>query len=174
MLERALAGRPRSLVVVDLALPRDVEPAVATLSGVTLYDLDAVHGLVGRNLAARRREAETAAELVRREADRLSLWRRELEVAPVLRAFWEQAETVRRSEVARVAGSLSPEERERLERFSAALVRKLLHGPSERLRAASQSAGVTDHLESLRLLFALGERDYESAQVIAMPQRGAA
>jgi glutamyl-tRNA reductase len=174
MLERSLAGRPRSLVVVDLALPRDVEPAVATLSGVRLYDLDAVHDLVGRNLAARRREAETAAELAREEAERLSLWRRELEVAPLLRAVWERAETVRRSELDRVAASLSTEERERLERFSASLVRKLLHGPSERLRAASQTAGVADHLESLRLLFAPGEHEYESAQVIAMPQRGAA
>jgi glutamyl-tRNA reductase len=73
-----------------------------------------------------------------------------------------------------VAAALSSEERERLDHFSASLVRKLLHGPSERLRAASQTAGAVDHLESLRLLFALGDHDREPAQVITMPQRGAA
>lgn len=164
----ALAGNRRPLVVVDLALPRDVEPAAGTLPGVTLYDLDAVHQLVGRNLALRRREASTAAELVRDEVERLQVWRRELDVAPVLRAFWEHAEALRRSELARAARGLPDDERERLEQFSAALVRRLLHSPSERLRAASGTPAAGAQLDALRALFALGE-----ANVVALPQRGA-
>jgi glutamyl-tRNA reductase len=171
--EQALDGRPRALTIVDLAMPRDVEPAAATLRGVTLHDLDAVHELVGRNLAVRRREAEAAAALVRAEAERLQVWRRELDVVPLLRAFWEQAESVRRSELDRASGSLTADERERLERFSASLVRKLLHGPSERLRAASRTPDVGAHLESLRMLFGLVD-EQPAGNVVAMPQRGAA
>jgi glutamyl-tRNA reductase len=172
-LEQALAGRPRTVEIIDLALPRDVEPAAATLRGVTLHDLDAVHDLVGRNLAVRRREAEAAAALVRAEAERLQVWRRELDVVPLLRAFWEQAESVRRRELARASSTLTADERERLERFSASLVRKLLHGPSERLREASGTPGAAGHLESLRMLFALGDAQ-PPANVVAMPHRGAA
>jgi glutamyl-tRNA reductase len=172
-LERALEGRPRALAIIDLALPRDVEPAVATLRGVSVHDLDAVHDLVGRNLAVRRREADAAAALVRAEAERLQVWRRELDVVPLLRAFWEQAESLRRSELDRASRTLTAEERERLERFSASLVRKLLHGPSERLRAASRTPDVAAHLESLRMLFALADEE-RPANVVPMPQRGAA
>lgn len=172
---RVVGGRQRPLLVVDLAVPRDVEPSAGSVPGVAVYDIDAVQQLVSRNVAVRRREAEAAAAMVRGETERFAAWRIGLDAAPVVRSVWRQAERLRREELARVAGALSAEERDRLDRLSASLVGKLLHGPCERLRAACAQSDGAAHVESFRMLFDVaGERHGESDNVIAMPQQGAA
>jgi glutamyl-tRNA reductase len=91
---------------------------------------------------------------VRRETERFATWRRELEAAPALQAVWRQAEELRRAELGRHgAGVLSAAEGERLDRVTASLVRRLLHGPCERLREACAMPGADGHVESFRMLF---------------------
>jgi len=171
-IRRALRSGRRPLLIVDLAVPRDVEPSAAALPGVTAYDIDAVQGLVNRNLAMRRREADRAADMLRGELARFAAWRRELSVAPVVGSVWREAERMRREELARVAGALTPAEQERLDRLTASLVGKLLHGPCERLRAACAEPDGGAHVESFRMLFGVGAG--EPPNVIPMPQQGAA
>lgn len=174
-ISRVVGGRERPLLVVDPAVPRAVEPAAASVPGVAVYDIDAVQQLVNRNLALRRREAETAAAMVRSETERFAAWRVGLDAAPVVTSVRRQAEQLRRDELARVAGTLSAEERDRLDRLSASLVGKLLHGPCERLRAACAQSDGAAHVESFRMLFDVGaEQSDGSNNVIAMPRHGAA
>jgi glutamyl-tRNA reductase len=174
-ISRAAEGRQRPLMIVDLAVPRDVEPSAAAVSGVRVHDIDAVQHMVSRNLAMRRREAQVAGAIVRRETTRFAAWRRELVAAPVVGSVWRQAEQLRREELARVADALSAEERDRLERLSTSLVSKLLHGPCERLRAACGQPDGAAHIESFRMLFDVaGETDGDLADVIAIAQQGAA
>jgi glutamyl-tRNA reductase len=169
LVARVAARHP--LLIADLAMPRDVEPCAAAIPGVTLHDIDAVQQMVGRNLAARRRESQRAAELVRREADRFQAWRHESDAVPAVTSVWRQAERLRREELARVAATLSADERDRLDRITASLVGKLLHGPCERLRAACATADGAAHVETFRMLFGT---DDESAGVVALPRREAA
>lgn len=131
----ALPVRPR--VVFDLAVPRDVEPDAPTV----VRDLESLVASDSFDWAS----AERAAALVRGEVARFSA-RRALE--PVIEAVWRQAEATRREELARL-GPLPAAERERLERVTAALMRKLLDGPSRRLRMT----GDTERLDAFRDLF---------------------
>jgi glutamyl-tRNA reductase len=175
-IRRTVDASQRPVVIVDLAVPRNVEPRAATVPGVVVHDIDAVQRMVGRNLAARRRAAQAAATMTRSEAERFATWRGELYAAPVVAAVWRQAEQLRREELARVAGALSAEERARLERLTASLFGKLLHGPCARLRAASAKPDGAAHVETFRMLFdvaAQGGGD-SGADVIALPRRGAA
>jgi glutamyl-tRNA reductase len=156
-------------------VPRDVDPSAADVPGVTVHDIDAVQQMVGRNLAARRRAARTATAMVHREAERFSAWRRELDAAPAVRSVWRQAEQLRRDELARVADALTAEEHDRLERVTASLLVKLLHGPCERLRAACVGPDGATQVENFRMLFGVGSDGHgEATNVITMPRRGAA
>jgi glutamyl-tRNA reductase len=137
------------LAVFDLAVPRDVEPGAAT----ALYDLEALQARLERNRAVRRADAERAAALVREEVARFADRRRERDLWPVIEAVWRRAEETRREEIAR-CGPLPADELERLERVTAALVRKLLDGPSRRLRTAADR----ERLDAFRDLFGVEER----------------
>jgi glutamyl-tRNA reductase len=176
-IRRAVGAKRRSLLIVDLAMPRNVEPRAATAPGVVLHDIDAVQRMVGRNLAARRRAAQTAATMTRREVERFATWRAQLYAAPVVAAVWRRAEQMRREELARVAGALSADEHARLERLTESLLGKLLHGPCARLRAASVKPDGAAHVETFRMLFDVAAADVGDARatdVIALARRGAA
>jgi glutamyl-tRNA reductase len=114
--------------------------------------------------------------MIRSEVERFAAWRGQRRAAPVVAAVWRQAEQLRREELARAAGALSAEEHARLDRLTAALVGKLLHGPCARLRAALAEPDGAAHVEAFRMLFDVpdeGGGDVE-ADVIALPRRGAA
>jgi glutamyl-tRNA reductase len=132
-LEEAVARRDRPLLVIDLALPRNVAPAVGGLAGVELHDLDAIQAIVGRNSDARRRAAQAATDLLRCELARFAAWRRQAGAEPLVAEMWREAERIRASELASMGG-LTDSERERLDSLTRSLVRRLLHGPAQRLR----------------------------------------
>jgi glutamyl-tRNA reductase len=133
-------------VLVDVAVPRDLDPAIGELDGCTLFDIDALgEGFVGREEDVR--EAEL---IVAEEAARFAEWRRARDAAGAIRDLRQRAEEIRSEELAR-AGSrladLSPRERETVETLTAQIVNKLLHAPTVRAREAGS--------EPLRDLFAL-------------------
>jgi glutamyl-tRNA reductase len=156
-----MADRPdRPMVVVDISVPRDVEASVAGLPGVALFDIDDLERVVEANLNGRRLEAERGEGFVIGAVKGFSAWRRGLSATPAITSLRERAETIRRSELARLEGQwddLSAADRERLEILTKGIVNKLLHEPTVRVRAAAEDGDqdALRHLESLRHLFGL-------------------
>jgi glutamyl-tRNA reductase len=158
-LAKVVARRDRPLLVIDLALPRNVAPAVGGLAGVELHDLDAIQAIVGRNSAARRREAEGATDLLRCELARFGAWRRQAGAEPLVAEMWREAERIRASELARIGG-LTDSERARLDSLTRSLVRRLLHGPAQRLRQGDVHALVDPRaIQAAIAALAAPERD---------------
>jgi glutamyl-tRNA reductase len=159
-IEPVMAGRAgRPLVLIDLAVPRDVDAAVAEVPGVVLHDIDDLDRVVESSMNGRRLEAGRAEELVAGEVRRFSTWRRSVAAAPTIASLHARAEEIRAAELAKAEGrwaSLSPEDRERIEAVTRAIVGKLLHEPTVRLRAAAEAGDGLEHLETLRHLFGLG------------------
>jgi glutamyl-tRNA reductase len=157
--EQAMRTRPgRPMVLIDIAVPRDLEPAIAAVPGVRLYDIDDLERVVERNLNGRIREAERAEIIVQGEARRFAEWRRTLSVAPTIGSLRDMAETIRAGEVAKVTSqldSLTDADRERIEQLTRSIVNKLLHEPTVRLRAAVAEGDGFAHVESLRHLFGI-------------------
>ena len=146
------------MVLIDIAVPRDLEPAIAAVPGVSLYDIDDLERVVERNLNGRMREAERAEIIVQGEARRFTEWRRTLSVAPTIGSLRDMAETIRAGEVAKVTSqldSLTDADRERIEQLTRSIVNKLLHEPTVRLRAAVAEGDGFAHVESLRHLFGI-------------------
>jgi glutamyl-tRNA reductase len=145
-------GRP--LVLIDLAVPRDVEPSVRDCPGIALYDMDDLQRAVARNMDAREAEAAEALVLVREEVARFGDWMASLDVVPTISALRRRAdevvEQVLRENEPRWE-SLSPADRERVELLARAVVSRLLHEPTIRLKDRSSY----HYLHTLRELFAL-------------------
>jgi glutamyl-tRNA reductase len=156
MLERATRERAGRIVVLDLAMPRDIDPAAGGLAPVTLWDIDELHRVARANLDERRRELPRAWAIVRAEAERFGAWRSGLGADQVLRALRRRAEEIRALEVGR-ARVESPDELERLDALTRALVNKLLHEASSRIRQAGGTSAGRAQLEAVREL--LGVED---------------
>jgi glutamyl-tRNA reductase len=152
-------GRP--LLLIDLAVPRDIDPDCAEVEGVTLHDVDDLQKAVQRNASVRRAEAEGASRVVEEEIGAFAAWLGQLEVRPTLAALREHGDAIARQVVAENAGrweSLSEKDRERVEAMAAAIVKRLLHEPTLRLKAADTDQA---HLrvQLVRELFGLEEAD---------------
>lgn len=135
-------GDGRRRVIVDIAVPRDVEPAVGSAPGVTLYDIDDLQVRVGENLETRGREVPAVQSIIEEELARFDAWHRSWTLRPVLSGMHARGEEIRQREVARVLrrlGPVSAELREQIELFSHTLVNQLLDAPSRRLREAGPS-----------------------------------
>jgi len=157
----ARAGAPggRPLRFIDIAVPRDVEPAVRDLPGVTVFDLDDLQRRLARNLDGRRREVPAVEALVEEELRYFEEWRHGAELRPVLAAMHQQSEEIRRREVARALRRLkdcTPEMEEHFHAFSRSLVNKLLHAPTRRLREETDPGRCDAYVRATRDLFGLG------------------
>ncbi len=152
---RARAGRP--LLLMDLAVPRDIEPSCATLAGVTLVDIDGLQAQVARTHRARRMEARRAEGIVEEEIQTFAGWLGGLEVMPTIAALRAQADRM----VAELLAENEPRwealgerDRERVEAMLRAAVKRLLHEPTERVRTLDAD-GRHARLQLLRELFGL-------------------
>ncbi len=160
---RAMRHRgKRPLVLLDIAVPRDVDPAVAANENVFLHSVDALRSVVDRSLARRRGEVERVETIIREESDKLSEWLRGRDAAPVLRKLHEHFERVRVAELEKNLKQFPEAERERVDRVTRSIVHKLLQLPTSRLKDADHdSAAGLGRLEAARQLFALGPEDPE-------------
>jgi glutamyl-tRNA reductase len=150
------ARRRHPLFFIDIAVPRDVDPAVHSLDGCYLYDIDDLEAVVAETLEGRRSEAEIAERLVVEEAERFREWRASLDVVPAIASLRAHAEAIRTAELAKLS-SLSPEERERLDAVTGQLVAKLLHEPTVRMKQAAAEGDGAVYAEAIRHLFGLDE-----------------
>ncbi len=154
---RARKGRP--LLLVDLAVPRDLDPAINELDGCFLYDVDDLEAVVTETLSGRRGEAARAERLVAEEADRFRDWQASLDVVPTIASLRALVEEIRDSELARAGGKLSQREREHVESVTAQIFAKLLHLPTIRMKEAAAAADGVLYADVVRHLFGLGEEE---------------
>jgi glutamyl-tRNA reductase len=160
-------GRP--LLIIDIAVPRDVDPACREIVGVSLHDVDDVQGIVERNASGREAEARRADSLLEAERAGFERWLGSLEVLPTVAALRDRADEIVRRVLAENETrweSLSDVDRERLERMAAAIASRLLHEPTVRIKryAEEEQAHLYVHVyvHALRELFGL---DAETAPV---------
>ena len=155
----AMRSRPeRPLVVVDIAVPRDVEAAVRAVEGVRLFDVDDLQALAERNREARQQEIGAVEVIIEEETQRFQSWLTGNQAAPTIAALRRRAEVTRRAEVARTLArlpGLDAATQARIDAMSRALVKRLLHSPVTRLR----DEGGSRHLDVVRDLFELDEGD---------------
>ena len=146
----------RPLFFIDIAVPRDVDPAVAELDGCYLYDIDDLEAVVSETLEGRRAEAEVAERLVVEETERFREWRASLDVVPAISALRSHAEEIRTAELGKLS-TLPPAELERLDQVTAQIVAKLLHEPTVRMKEAAADGGGEAYAAAIRRLFGLEE-----------------
>jgi glutamyl-tRNA reductase len=156
----------RPLCILDIAVPRDVDPAVGALSNVFLYDLDDLRTVATANIERRRDEMPAVEAVIAPEVEKYWEWLAGLAAVPVLRTFRSEMDRLRAAELAeamRKLEHLSSRDREAIEHFSRALMNKFLHEPSVRLRAAAANGRGLGVVDALRYLFDLRAADASSA-----------
>jgi glutamyl-tRNA reductase len=171
----ALASRgDRPLCILDIALPRDVDPAVGELANVFLYNLDDLQSVVTANLERRRAELPSAEELIGSEVGKYWDWVAGLAAVPVLTAMRDRMEEVRSKELAdamRRLQHLPPAERAVVEELSRTLMNKFLHEPTVRLRAAASNGRGLGIVDAVRYLFGLERRADPDDQPVSPSRR---
>ena len=156
--EVALADRGRRpLLLIDLAVPRDLDPAIAQLPYAFLYDVDDLDETVGTGTAEG--AAARAEAIVNEEAERFRRWQASRGVVPAIAALRGRAEEIRAAEVARAARRFSESDRSAVEALTAQLVNKLLHEPTVRLKEAAAGAEGSAYADAVRHLFGLDDAD---------------
>jgi glutamyl-tRNA reductase len=154
--------RGRPLLFVDLAVPRDVDPALGGLDGCFVYDIDDLEAVVEASLAGRRAEAVRAERVVAGEAERFREWQSSLAVVPAIASLRALAEEIRSHELERSRarlGRLAESDRRLVESVTAQIVNKLLHEPTVRMKEAAVTADGVVYAEVVRHLFGLGEEE---------------
>ncbi len=149
------ARRGRPLFFVDIAVPRDLDPAIASLDGCFLYDIDDLEAVVAETLAGRRAEATRAEQLVAEEATRFRSWQASLEVVPAIASLRARAEEIRQGELAKAEPRLSERERQALDSVTTQILNKLLHLPTVRMKEAAVTADGAVYADAVRHLFGL-------------------
>lgn len=154
--------RNRPMFFIDIAVPRDVDPALNKVEGCFVYDMDDLQQVASQNLASRSREAEAAEGIVSREVERYHDRLGELDGVPTIRALQERAENLRVAELERAAAllaDLTPAQREAVEALTRSLTAKMLHAPMAAIRSAA-GEGDARRLEELRAIYtAAGGRE---------------
>ena len=157
--------RERPLLLIDIAVPRDVEPRCGELEGVTLYDIDDLQAVVARNLQGREDRAAEAEAIVEEEIRRFARWLGQADALPTIAALREQGKAVVDRVLDENAGrweSASPRDRERVEAIARAVAKRLLHEPTIRLRELSEDRSHAT-LALVRELFGLDQADAAGA-----------
>jgi glutamyl-tRNA reductase len=158
--------RFRPLFIIDIAVPRDVDPRVDSLRNVFLYDMDDLQKVSRENLAARERAVADAEHIVELELDELERWARSVELTPTIVALRERVRSVLRAELDKTLGKLSiaEAERQRLEAMCEAMTNKLLHQPLTALKQSQSSQDGAALVEAVQRLFRLEDNVRRSAE----------
>ncbi len=181
IVEAAASGRAaRPLFIMDLAVPRDVDPSVGALRDVFVYNVDDLQALMHENTSKRGAEILRAEGIVGDEVVRFGAWRRSIGAVPAVVALRRRFDAIRRGELGRLGAKLSNltvADRARVEDVTRLIVEKLLLEPTERLKAAPDEETQTAYAEALVHLFALAEEahgpeaDEEAADAAPVSQR---
>jgi glutamyl-tRNA reductase len=155
---RANGRAGRALFMLDLAVPRDIDPEVVELEGVHLADIDDLRDILAEQNALATREIDRVRAIVAEEANRFGSWRRAARFAPLIQALRERGDRIQAAELARIApklSGLSDREREAVEALARGIVAKLLHDPIVRLKELSAPGAGDSLARSVAELFGL-------------------
>jgi glutamyl-tRNA reductase len=160
LVKNVMQARPdRELVMVDIALPRDVHPQVREIDGVDLFNMDDLRQSLDRALEKRRREIPRVEAVIAREMKTLQREFRELSVAPVIVDLRQKAEAIRQHELQRtlhfLGGDVDPQTLKQLQHLSRSLVNKILHEPTVRLRQSASNGQADAYASTVCDLFDL-------------------
>jgi glutamyl-tRNA reductase len=154
--------RHRPLFIIDIAVPRDVDPRVGNMDNVFIYDVDDLQQVAEENLSVRAREAAQAEHIIEEEVESFLSWRRSLELAPTIVALRKRFAQVAEEEVQRALPRLegvSPSDRAVLEAMVRSLLNKLLHQPMTQLKAGAGEPDGAQLIDAVRRLFALSAEE---------------
>jgi glutamyl-tRNA reductase len=158
-LQRVMSRRRnRMLFLIDISVPRKIDPAVNELPNVYLKNIDDLQTMVAENTRLRQDEAKKAALLIEEEVQSFFEWMGTLDVVPTIRAFREHLEAMCREELQRTLrnlGNLSPEQRQAIEQFSRSMVNKIAHSPTINLKSVPDPEKAMHYGDVLRHLFDL-------------------
>jgi glutamyl-tRNA reductase len=167
MLQRG--GRP--MLLIDLAVPRDIDAACGDIEGISLYDIDDLHAVIARNRKVRQGEARKAEGIVEEEIQSFAAWLGSLEVLPTIAALRARATEIAEQVVAENQGkweSASPRDRERVDALARAIVNRLLHEPTLRMKELRDDR-VHARMALVRDLFGLNTEDVPTEAEPAQP-----
>jgi glutamyl-tRNA reductase len=147
-----LSQRTSPVVIIDIAVPRDVEPQLGHLDTVRLFNIEDLDRQVALNLERRSSQIPEAERIIAEHVQRYSQWLDSLNIKDVLRELVETYRTLAEAEVQRYGGQFDAPQRELLERFAVSLVKKVLHGPIHYLKQSAQEELVWDQLQAAELI----------------------
>ena len=146
---------------IDIAVPRDVDPAMNKLDGIFVYDIDDLQQAVASHVADRRKEAERAEAIVTIEVERFQARMQTLDVVPTIVSLQDHLETIRQAEIDRVRGRLgqmTPDQEMAVEAMTRGIVNKIMHTPISTLKTAAREPEATTVIDLVRRLFNLQEK----------------
>jgi glutamyl-tRNA reductase len=152
------ARKNRPMFLIDIAVPRNIEPSVNEIDNVFLYDIDDLQRVVETNVGERKKRAEHAERIVEEEVERMVGRLRAREIAPTIVSLQDQLEQLRMAEIARMRGklgALTPQQEEALEALTRGLINKIAHGPISELRRQAGQPGGIYIIEAIRKVFRL-------------------
>lgn len=160
------ARRHRPLFLIDIAVPRDIDPRVGSMQNVFLYDVDDLQQVAEANLAQRRHAADDAERIVSIEVSEFEAWRRSLDLTPTIVGLRDRFTTVVAAEVARTSGRLgvSAKDQQALDKMTAAIVNKLLHAPLSALKRQDGEGSAL--ISATRRLFDLDQAETEEEEAL--------
>jgi glutamyl-tRNA reductase len=151
----------RPMFFIDIAVPRDVDPAMNKLDGIFVYDIDDLQQAVASHVADRRKEAERAEAIVATEVERFQARIQTLDVVPTIVSLQDHLETIRQAEIDRVRGRLgplSPDQEMAVEALTRGIVNKIMHTPISTLKTAAREPEATTVIDLVRRLFNLQDK----------------
>ncbi len=154
--------RHRPLFIIDIAVPRDVDPRIGNMDNVFVYDVDDLQQVTEENMSARAREAAEAERIVDQEVESFLAWRRSLDLAPTIVALRKRFGQIADDEFLRALprlDSMSAEDRAVVEAMGRSMVNKLLHQPMTQLKAAAGDPDGALLIDAIRRLFALDKEE---------------
>jgi glutamyl-tRNA reductase len=151
--------RNRPLFFIDIAVPRNIDPAINRLSNTYVYDIDDLKGVIAENIEDRQREAVKGERIVDEAVVRFRQWYTSLDVVPTIKALRQKLETIAEAELTKTlqSGTISDEGRQAVERMNQAMINKILHDPTDVLKRNGCQGGRSAYLDIARKLFKLDE-----------------
>jgi glutamyl-tRNA reductase len=153
--------RYQPIFLIDIAVPRDIDPSANEIGGLYLYDIDDLQSVVDSNLAQRSKEAKEAEKIINHEVSEFVSWMSSLEVVPTISELRQLAEKIRCYETEKALnklGNLSDKEKNVIDALTNGIINKMLHKPMVKLKDASKSRDGYLYVDSIRHLFGLNDK----------------
>jgi len=150
--EDALSQRDKPLLIIDIAVPRDVEPSIRQFECVSLYNIDDLNEQISRNKEKRRNKIPRAQQIVAEFTDKFSAWLRSLNLVPAISQLTQKSLDLARSEARRYAKDFGQANSDKLELFAESLAKKMLHGPISFLKNGGDEELSTEQLQAVDLI----------------------